>query len=271
MYKIFDDRYVDVGDRMEKYLRSIQALDISDLCNMYLKKDYNALINSVKKGGYEIRAIEDKKKLHDLMENIICDGELSIIQAIEYAIENKMLKRTETLVNILEYNKNFLKQLEEDSEYQKFKQLYEEGKNTFNRILNDIRFVSEEEFKETEKVLKREKFLKSIFSKEIKFGELLAYSKYLNEETEYVTMHKTKGTSINSVIVVMEEYFWTEYDFSLIYKRDDNKMKKAEASQRLIYVACSRAKKELICIKLLTEIEKPYFLNKFPQAKFVEL
>lgn len=45
------------------------------------------------------------------------------------------------------------------------------------------------------------------------------YTRYLNEETEYITMNKTKGTSIPSVIVVMEEYFWNEYDFSLIYSQ----------------------------------------------------
>ena len=32
-----------------------------------------------------------------------------------------------------------------------------------------------------------------------------------NEETEYITMHKTKGSSIENVIVVMDECFWKEY------------------------------------------------------------
>ena len=44
LYKVFDDRYADVKDRIEKYLCSIQALDVADLCNLFLAKDYNLLI-----------------------------------------------------------------------------------------------------------------------------------------------------------------------------------------------------------------------------------
>ena len=93
----------------------------------------------------------------------------------------------------------------------------------------------------------------------------------LNEETEYITMHKTKGTSIPSVIVVMEEYFWNEYDFSLLYKTADNsKHEKAIRSQKLIYVACSRAKKNLVCIRVLTSDEVSTFLQYFPDAVLVD-
>ena len=47
LYKVFDDRYADVKDRIEKYLCSIQALDVADLCNLFLIKDYNLLIQLV--------------------------------------------------------------------------------------------------------------------------------------------------------------------------------------------------------------------------------
>ena len=83
----------------------------------------------------------------------------------------------------------------------------------------------------------------------------LNYTRYLNEETEYITMHKTKGTSIPSVIVVMEEYFWNEYDFSLIHSQSiEGKSKKRNDSQKSIYVACSRAKNNLICIRVLVKV-----------------
>ena len=85
-------------------------------------------------------------------------------------------------------------------------------------------------------------------------------------------MHKTKGTSIPSVIVVMEEYFWNDYDFSLLYKdsADSNQTKKA-ASQKLIYVACSRAQKNLIALKILTNDEVDAFKNLFPNAEFIRI
>ena len=94
---------------------------------------------------------------------------------------------------------------------------------------------------------------------------------YLEEETEYITMHKTKGTSIQSVIVVMDEFFWTDYDFGLIYNPVAEKVGKQAKSEKLIYVACSRAKKDLVCIRVLTADEEELFRNRFPQAEKVEV
>lgn len=45
LYKVFDDRYYDVGDHMEKYLSSIQVLEFCDICNAYLRGEYNMLKN----------------------------------------------------------------------------------------------------------------------------------------------------------------------------------------------------------------------------------
>lgn len=272
LYKVFDDRYIDVSDRIENYLRSIQALDVSDLCNLYLKKDYNALIKIVRKGGYFIHSISDKQKLHDILQGIIDCQNLSISEIIETAISQKLLKQTETYGNISARNSNFLEQLKKDTVYQQFKQLYLGGQNTFNRIKNSITFASEEEFEYYESLFKREQFITELFSPNLKFSEVLNYTKYLNEETDYITMHKTKGTSIASVIVVMEEYFWGEYDFSLLYQQPDvSKEEKRNRSQKLIYVACSRAKNNLICTKVLTSDELPDFLQCFPQAEFIKI
>lgn len=271
LYKIFDDRYVDVSDRIEKYLRSIQALDVSELCHLYLTKDYNSLINLVKKGGYVIHTVADKKNLHDILESIISNQEASIKDIVEFAVDAKLIKRTETNNNILSSNANFLEQLLSDTLYQEFKRLYLGGQHTFSRISNSMDVSSEEEFKHLESLYKKERFLTEIFSSTPKFIEVLNYTRYLNEETEYITMHKTKGTSIPSVIVVMEEYFWNEYDFSLLYKPDENKQEKKINSQRLIYVACSRAKNDLTCIKILTAEEVPHFLQLFPQAELVSI
>lgn len=271
LYKIFDDRYIDVSDRIENYLRSIQALDVSDLCHLYLKKDYNALIKLVRKGGYVIHSIADKQQLHDIIHEIIDDHNLSVSEVIEKAISYKLLKRAETFQNIAEKNSNFLDQLNNDTQFQLFKKLYLEGQNTFNKIKDSIDINSEEEFDYYQLLFKRERFIVELFSSALKFSEILNFSKYLNEETEYITMHKTKGTSIPSVIVVMEEYFWNEYDFSLLYKTaDSSKREKAIRSQKLIYVACSRAKHNLICIKVLTSDEVPAFLQRFPEAELID-
>lgn len=268
MYKVFDDRYADVKDRIERYLRSIQALDVSDLCNLFLKKDYNLLIQFVRKGGYLIHNANDKKQLHDIMFEIVNNKDLSIKSVIEIAYSKKLIKQTETYKNIIERNLNFLERLKSDLFYVKFKKQYLSGENTFSRIKDSLELSSKEEFEYYESLWKKERFITEFFSDELKFSEVLNYTMYLNEETEYITMHKTKGTSIPSVIVVMEEYFWNEYDFSLIYSPfTESKSKKRNDSQKLIYVACSRAKNNLICIRVLVKDELNDFLNAFPNAE----
>lgn len=269
LYKVFDDRYVDVSDRIENYLRSIQALDVSDLCRLYIKGDFNELIKLVRKGGYIIHTVSDKKKLHDIMQGIIDSKNFSIREIVEIAISHKLIKRTETYSNISDRNTNFLEQLKSDELYQKFKTLYLGGQNTYSRIKDSGIVSSEEEFDYYVSQWKRERFISELFSSQLKFAEVLNYAKYLDEETDYITMHKTKGTSIPSVIVVMEEYFWNEYDFSLLYKPDERKIEKQVNSQKLIYVACSRAKNNLVCVRVLTSDEVGMFKKVFPQAEEV--
>ncbi len=271
LYKVFDDRYVDVSDRIENYLRSIQALDVSDLCRLYLKGEFNELIKLVRKGGYIIHTVSDKKKLNDIMQGIIASTTFSICEIVEIAISHKLIKRTETYSSISDRNANFLEQLKADKLYQKFKTLYLSGQNTYSRIKDSGIGSSEEEFDYYVSQWKRERFISELFSSQLKFTEVLNYAKYLDEETDYITMHKTKGTSIPSVIVVMEEYFWNEYDFSLLYKPDERKIEKQVNSQKLIYVACSRAKNNLVCVRVLTSSEVELFKRVFPESEEVTI
>lgn len=268
LYKIFDDRYVNVNDRLENYMRSIQALDVSDLCRLYIKGEYNTLIKLVQKGGFIIHNSSDKKKLNDILKEIINNQNSSMLETVETAINYKLIKRTETYNNISERNANFLKQLKSDDVYQQFKTLYQDGHNTYIRIKDCIELTSEE-FNDYANMLKQECFITDLFSSALKFSEVLNYGKYLDEDTEYITMHKTKGTSIPFVIVVMEEYFWNEYNFSLLYRSNEQKSKKEIASQKLIYVACSRAKNNLVCVRVLTNSEVEPFKKIFPQAEEV--
>ena len=271
LYKIFDDLYVNVNDRLENYLRSVQALDVSDLCSLFLKGEYNTLIKLVQKGGFKIHNTSDKKKLHDILNGIIENTNSSMLETVEAAINYKLIKRTETYNHISERNSHFLNQLKSDDAYQQFKTLYQNGNNTYHRIKDSIELTSEEEFNDYVSLWKRECFITNLFSPDLKFSEVLNYGKYLDEDTEYITMHKTKGTSIPSVIVVMEEYFWNEYDFSLLYRPNEQKNERKTASQKLIYVACSRAKNNLVCVRVLSSDEVEQFKKFFPQAEEVTI
>lgn len=271
LYQIFNDRYSELGDQIENYLRAIQALDVSDLIYLYLKKDFNTFIKFIRKGGFVIHSIADKQNLHEIIHEIIDNHNLSVTEVIEKATKNKLIKQTETFQNKVKNNNKFLEQLKNDDKFQSMKKLYLEGKNTFTRIKDSIEISSEEEFDDFLTKIKKEKFINELFFADLKFSEVLNFTKYLNEEAEYITIHKTKGTSIPSVIVVMEEYFWNQYDFSSLYNSVGNpKNEKAIRSQKLIYVACSRAKHNLICIRVLTHDEESDFLKFFPNAIYID-
>lgn len=272
LYKIFSDRYYDVSDRMEKYLSSIQVLEFCDICNNYLKGNYNSLIKSIKSSGFVIKKLSDKKEINDIMTKIVSDKNISMWEAVLLANEKKIIKLSDSTINKLESEKAKVKRNELDDKYRKFRDLYRSGDNAFSRIKDKMLIESKEVFDELETEYKEECFIKSLFSKELKFEEALNYSKYLNEETEYITMHKTKGSSIENVIVVMDECFWKEYDFSSLYLSDIDLTNKIEInSRKLIYVACSRAISKLICIKVVKTVEVDKFLKKFPNAERVNI
>ena len=267
LYKIFDDRFSDVSDRIENYLKRIQVLDVCDICHLYKNKKYNPLIKQIRSGGYLIRTGQDKLTLKNHVEQLMTKADLSLWQAVEYAKANKLIKQTEACLKTIKRNAEILNQLKLDQIFQQFKILYNNGKNTFTRISDSLSLKSEEEFDHLEYQLKNEIFISTIFSEDIKFSQALNYIKYLNEETQYITMHKTKGSSVPSIIVVMEEFFWNEYDFSLMYSvHDKSKVKKRLNSQKLIYVACSRARNSIVCVKILKLDEVDDFKKLFPNA-----
>ena len=272
LYKIFSDRYYDVSDRMEKYLSSIQVLEFCDICHNYLKGNYNSLIKSIKTSGFVIKKLSDKKEINDIMTKIVSDKNISMWEAILSANEKKLIKLSDSTISKVESEKARVQRNEQEDKYRKFRDLYRTGYNIFSRIKDKMQIESKEVFDELETEYKEECFIKSLFSKELKFEEALNYSNYLNEETEYITMHKTKGSSIENVIVVMDECFWKEYDFSSLYLSDIDPANKIEInSRKLIYVACSRAISKLICVKVVKSDEVDKFLKKFPNAERVNI
>lgn len=269
LYQVFNARYSNVTDQIENYLQTIQALDIGEICNFYLHKDFNTVIKLVRQGGYTIRTMADKTALHDIIFQLVENTDLSIHEAIEQAIDLKLIKRSETLSTKQSSNNHFLETIASNPFYQTFKKLYLGGSNTYSKIKKVTAAYSEEIFNEYQHQLKKEQFIAAMRSHELKFSEVLNYIKYLNEETKYITMHKTKGTSIPSVIAVMEEFFWNSYDFSLLYRDCEvsTQITQKKRSQNLIYVACSRARENLICLRILTHDEIDIFKQYFPNAE----
>lgn len=150
LYKVFDDRYYDVGDHMEKYLSSIQVLEFCDICNAYLRGDYNSLIKSIRSNGYIIRSLSDKKTINDIMESIVNNNSLSMWKAIELVADKKLIKLTDSCISKIERERAFVEQYSKDEFYQKFRMLYLDGNNTFNKIKDMIDISSEDIFDDWE-------------------------------------------------------------------------------------------------------------------------
>jgi len=84
---------------------------------------------------------------------------------------------------------------------------------------------------------------------------------------QLITMHKTKGSSIQNVIVVIDEFFWNDYNSSLYMPESDSNANRIVNSRKLIYVACSRAMSRLVCVKVLTVDEVESFKRNFPYSE----
>ena len=76
-------------------------------------------------------------------------------------------------------------------------------------------------------------------------------------------MHKTKGSGIENVMVVMDEYFWNKYNFKSIYDTTEKDLIKKLKNQKLFYVACSRTIKNLICVRIVSDEEEEKQLLDF--------
>lgn len=265
LYNIFNDRYTEVKEEIEKELSRILITDVVELCKLYQDKKYNPLLVYLKKNGFKIKSVNDKKMISDYFEYLI-NEDINIKQVLDYSFEKKLIRKSERYKNYLEKKDGFLKELEENIYFKKLEKLYFEGSNTAKRLKDNHSVeLTDDEFNDFEKNLKKKCFYIDLFSDKLKFKEILNYYKYFNEETEYVTMHKTKGSGIENVIVVIDEYFWNKYNFKNIYDESAEPEKRLK-NQKLFYVACSRTIKNLGIVRLVEdEIEekkmKDYFKN----------
>lgn len=268
LHKIFSDCFSDAKDRIEEYLHRIQAMETAELCRLYEQKDHNELICRVKQNGYRISSIQAKEELRQSMETLCTDQELSMWEALKKATEHHLIPSAEGGIGV-----DREKLQKTAPRYETFIGYYNAGIKKLDEMETVMNPLSKAEYDELDSIRKQEVFWNALRDGKLKFSEIRNYHTYLEEETRYITMHKTKGTSIPAVIVVMEEFFWNEYDFGLLYAPsvEQEKEQKKAKSEKLIYVACSRAARDLICLRILTPDEVDAFKQKFPQAELIGL
>lgn len=270
LYTIFNDRYTDVKEEIEKDLTRLQFLDLAQLSKAYNETNYNFVITELKKAGFILKNTKDKEKISKVLNNII-NSEQGAFEVLELAFKNKILKKSDPYNSFISRKDTFLSDVKNDTYYIKFKEHYLNGKNTFTRIKDDIDDLTEEVFKENERLFKKERFFEELFSTKIKFKEIISYFSYLNEETNYITMHKTKGSGIKNVLIILEEYFWSKYKFRTIFDSTETDLDKKLFNKKLFYVASSRAIDNFLCIRITTPEGKDDLLKFFPVHEEIKL
>lgn len=254
LYKIFDDRYTEVKEEIEKTLSRIQLIEIYELCNSYRNKNYNFVLTKLKKCGFHLKTIEDKIKIKNIFDKLLSSNQ-SLNEILNFAFQEKLISKSDSFRQYIFNKDNFLESLKSNIRFLQLESIYNDGNNTAVKMTKIDETVSDEEFEDFEKNLKKKIFYTDLFSEKLKFKQVENYYDYINEDinSSYITMHKTKGSGIENVIVVMDEYFWPKYNFKTVYNALETDLRKKLLNQKLFYVACSRTIKNLACVRLVSE------------------
>ncbi|NKX66381.1 hypothetical protein HEP89_19835 [Labrenzia sp. 5N] len=281
LYQIFDDRYSEPRDRMRKTLDRLQFDEIVNLTTLHQslpgdRRAYNRLITGLRKRGFSISSVSDKTKLDEMLRAFTAE-DLSAYKAVEFAAKAGLIKFSESHAAVLTRRDELLTRLKADPVFAAFETLHASGHRTKTQMLKEIEAAPkknldadliESEYDDRTKELKQKAFFTALFSDELRFDEVLSFYDYEENDGSFATMHKTKGTGIENVLLVIDEYGWTtEYDFVNCFTDEVPSTKRDIASRKLLYVAASRTKKNLVCVRLMNDQAE---LNRispyFPQA-----
>jgi len=278
LYQIFDDRYSEPRDQMRKTLDRLQFDEIVNLTTLHQslpgdRRAYNRLITGLLKRGFSISSVSDKAKLDEMLHAFTAK-DFSAYKAVEFAAESGLIRISESHAAFLTRRDELLARLKNDPVFEAFEALHNSGHRTKPQMLKEIGVepkehlnatLIESEYDDRASELKQKKYYTALFSDELRFDEVLSFYGYQENDVMFATMHKTKGAGIENVLLVIDEYGWTtEYDFVNCFTNEVPSTKRDIASRKLLYVAASRTKRNLVCVKLVNDeaemqLISPYF------------
>lgn len=280
LYQIFDDRYFEPRERMRKTLDRLQFDEIVNLATLHQslpgdRRSYNRLISSLRKKGFSIASVSDKTKLDKMLRAFAAEG-LSAYKAVEFAAKAELIRISESHAAFLTRRDELLERLKNDPVFEAFETLHNSGHRTKLQMLKEIGAAPKEnlnadlieaEYDDRANELKQKAFFIALFSDELRFDEVLSFYEYEENDGGFATMHKTKGTGIENVLLVIDEYGWNQYNFVNCFSAEIPDSKRDIASRKLLYVAASRTKKNLVCVRLMNDqAELDRITPYFPEA-----
>lgn len=266
LYNIFSNGINDAKEEIDEEMNKMQWLDAVKMYDYYITGRYNLLIEKLKHNDYIITNYEDKLNINTNFKKI--NKELKLADVMKLLFENSLLKKSDTRDRECKILKSYIEECNKNEEYVTFKENYLEY-NTYTKM-NKITKIDKEDFYLFETNMHKEQKYSKILSEEVKFEEILNYYDFINERKEYITMHKTKGSSIDNVIVVMENYFWNQYNFDKLINEDKNSLV-YENTKKLFYVSCSRTRKNLSILKIINKNDVQTLKDYFKEFDIQEL
>ena len=82
--------------------------------------------------------------------------------------------------------------------------------------------------------------------KSLPFTEIVNLYKFEEDLTPYSTQHGIKGAEFDNVFVILDNGRWNQYNFKYLFEKTIGKESVIERTQKMFYVCCSRAKKNLV-------------------------
>lgn len=275
LWEIFDANYLYPREEIKRTLKRLQFEQLFELTDLHQalpgdRRAYNKLIGIINRSGTKIGKTADKSNISRDLESLR-RPDASAYQTIELALERRFISKSDSHHAFLVRGEEFLTEFEADECALEFRKIYEDGENTKPRMLKklgaeprdhlDLSFV-EENFVSLERKNKKYIFLTRLFSSELNLSEVLSFYNYEKTDGFFATMHKTKGTGIEDVLVVCDEYGWaSEYDFGSCFTSHAPKSKREVQSRKLLYVACSRTKSNLAFVRLVRSAEELKYLK----------
>lgn len=261
----------DVNDDIIEDLTKLLLDELYEIVINFEKNNHNFVIEKLKNNGWRLKNIKDKKEISNVLKTFSNKGnDMSVKSALEKAFTYNVLDQSDGYKNLMNEIEVFKKELKENEGYSEFEKWYKDNYTTYSRMKNvNGNCDSEEKFKEYESLFNRARKYEYLHSDEFKLKEAFNYLKYQSDRGKISTMHKTKGEGIENVAVILYNYRWNKYNFDKMFDQNYNTETVKSRTQKLFYVACSRAIKNLIMFKIFEdEKELEQFKNKLGSSIF---
>lgn len=267
LYEIFNSRFgQSTNENLEKVLTTCHFDDLYELYQDVSSRRHSNVIRTVKKSGFVLDSVRQKDELLAAFKQVFelnCSGHKAILESFQL----KLIKSSESYERFIKRRDHFIEQMNGDARYTDFKKLYISGIDSCSKLNKSGFDIDDYEFGDLERDVKRDLFYTEFFGEKITLGEVFNYYDYLSEKTNFITMHKTKGSGIRNVLVVVDEFFWRDYKFTNIFSAGPV----SAENQKIMYVACSRAIENLTCVRLMGEEEASSIGDYFDEVEVVKL